>query len=215
MSILLGGVQALGSQAAEPPATSSAAKGGEHFLQQFISTALAENTSSQAVAVPPSPRKSSEAHDTVPPSLANQVPSELTAATKTMILALGAILGLLGLVAYLLRRYLLKPNPFGKRGTMLRVVARVNLAPKAAVALLEVPGKLLVVGVTGNAVTTLGEVPAVAAETAASEAKTTVAAFATTLDQHVRTLEKRDAAEDPLLQVSERIQRKVSRLKQL
>jgi flagellar biogenesis protein FliO len=66
-----------------------------------------------------------------------------------MVVALGAILGCLLLAAFLLRRYLFSQATFGKRATSLRVLARTHLTPKAVVALLEVPGKTLVIGVTG------------------------------------------------------------------
>jgi flagellar biogenesis protein FliO len=132
-----------------------------------------------------------------------------------MILALSAILGLLGAGGYVIRRYLLKPSVFGKRGNILRVVARVSITPKAAVALLEVPGKLLVIGVNGSMLTALGEIPVTALEQAESAEHTASDSFATALDQHTRAANASAPPEDPLVHMPEHIQRKVSRLKQL
>jgi flagellar biogenesis protein FliO len=133
----------------------------------------------------------------------------------TMILALGGVLCLLGAGTYVIRHYLLKPNLFAKRGNLLRVLARINLTPKASVALLEVPGKLLVIGVTGSTLTTLGDLDAADININDTEAQTSSTSFAATLEQYDQTPDAQEPHDDPLLQVPKHIQRKVSRLKQL
>jgi flagellar biogenesis protein FliO len=74
-----------------------------------------------------------------------------------MVLSLGGILGLLVLGGYVIRRFWLDQTFLGKRTPMMRVLARVNITPKAGVALLEVPGKVLVIGLTGSTMVALGE----------------------------------------------------------
>jgi flagellar protein FliO/FliZ len=197
------------SRAAEPPAQPSPPGETpqnlqEQFLQHFISQSL------QPEAMPPGvtsratqERASVPAHDT----------HELTAAATKMVLSLGVVVLLLIGGAYLVRRYLLQQPPLGRRGQVLRVVAKVPLTPKTAVVLVEVPGKVLVVGVAGTALTALGEVApeALGRQTQEPEA----AAFAATLDRHVRNLEAQQGADDVLLHVPEAIQKKVNGLKRL
>src|SRR4030095_6966079 len=103
----------------------------------------------------------------------------------------------------------------GKRGEFLRVMGRVNLTPKAAVALLEVPGQLLVIGITGSTLTALGGVAGPALEPPATSATSSSASFAETLDQETLTLPEQTHTVDSLLHVPEAIQRMVSGLKQL
>jgi flagellar biogenesis protein FliO len=132
-----------------------------------------------------------------------------------MVLSLAAILGCLLLVAYVIRRYLLSSAPFGKRAKALRVIARTHLTPKAVVALLEVPGKTLVIGVTGSTLVTLGEVVMPTENHEVASAAAPNISFAATLDQSAQELNGTDQGDETLLHVSERIQRKISRLKQL
>jgi flagellar biogenesis protein FliO len=132
-----------------------------------------------------------------------------------MVLALGAMLGCLLLAAYGLRRYLLSRTTSGKRTMALRVLARTHLTPKAVVALLEVPGKTLVIGVTGSTLVSLGEISMDTAHQDAPPSDATGASFAVALEQSANALSPAGPEDDTLLQVSERIQRKVSRLKQL
>jgi flagellar biogenesis protein FliO len=135
----------------------------------------------------------------------------------TMVFSLGAILGCLLIAAYLVRRYLFSPATAGKRAASLRVLARTHITPKAVVALLEVPGKTLVIGVTGSTLVTLGEV-VTDPDSASKEApalSTNGTSFAIALEQSANEDSAAESADETLWQVSERIQRKVSRLKQL
>jgi hypothetical protein len=121
----------------------------------------------------------------------------------------------------------------GKRPHPLRVVARAHITPKAAVALVEVPGKLLVVGVSGSTLVPLGEVATEAAVQPQPAPETAPPTFAAALEQHVQALEPPVACSVPLaeepepqappsepedhafVQWSAQIQRKLSQLKQL
>jgi flagellar biogenesis protein FliO len=132
-----------------------------------------------------------------------------------MVLSLVAILGSLLVAAYLTRRYFLSQSPFGKRALPLRVLGRTSLTPKALVALVEVPGKTLVIGVTGSTIVSLGEVVMNTQSHAAASVTPPTASFAAALEQSTQTLNDAEQGDETLLQVSERIQRKVSRLKQL
>jgi flagellar biogenesis protein FliO len=134
-----------------------------------------------------------------------------------MVFSLGAILGCLLIAAYLVRRYLFSQTTSGKRAASLRVLARTHLTPKAVVALLEVPGKTLVIGVTGSTLVTLGEV-VMDPDTERQEAptiSTNGTSFAMALEQSANEGHDAESGDETLWQVSERIQRKVSRLKQL
>jgi flagellar biogenesis protein FliO len=141
--------------------------------------------------------------------------SELTSVAMQMVLALGGILSCLLAGGYFLRRYFLPHTPPGKRGDLLRVLGRVNLTPKATVALLEVPGKLLVIGITSSTLTALGEVAGTALDVPATSVTSSSASFADTLDQETLPVTGQTHTVDPLLHVPEAIQRMVSGLKRL
>jgi flagellar biogenesis protein FliO len=137
------------------------------------------------------------------------------------------------------RRFFLTQQPFGKRAHPLRVLARAYITPKVAVALLEVPGKLLVVGVTGSTLVSLGEVATEAVELPQPETAAQPLGFAAALAQSVQALAQPRSAEPPpealpapgeqdpeaepepgqgeqaFLRLSEQIQRRLSTLKQL
>jgi len=141
------------SHAAEPAAPAPAVQNmpqppnGERFLQNVIGQSLAQgNPAPAAPTAPPSPGPQSA----VPSPQPVQATGDLTAATLKMVLSLGGILGLLALGGYMIRRFWLDQTFLGKRTPMMRVLARVNITPKAGVALLEVPGKVLVIGLTGS-----------------------------------------------------------------
>src|SRR5262244_1720384 len=157
---LLVGREATVSHAAEPAAPTPVAQSmpqppnGERFLQNVISQSLGQGSPAPvAPPAPPSPGPQSAVPSTQPP----QVTGDLAAATLKMVLSLGGILGLLVLGGYVIRRFWLDQTFLGKRTPMMRVLARVNITPKAGVVLLEVPGKVLVIGLTGNAIVALGE----------------------------------------------------------
>ena len=73
------------------------------------------------------------------------------------VVALGLVLSLMGGAVLFLRRYM--PSVAG--GSTLnpvRVIGRVGLGPKQAIVLLQLPGRILVVGSAGGQLTTLAEI---------------------------------------------------------
>jgi flagellar biogenesis protein FliO len=149
-----------------------------------------------------------------------------------MILVLSLLLGFLLVAAYLIRRYLL-PQGLTKRGTPIRVLTRVNVTPKATIALVEVPGKVLVVGITSQTLTTLGELekedPGVLLQQRGTGTQAEIlptqknakildeeTVFSATLDHQTHALDRfREEQEENILKVTEEIQKKVSGLKKL
>jgi flagellar biogenesis protein FliO len=206
------------SHAAEPAAPAPAVQSmpqppnGERFLQNVISQSLAQgNPAPAAPTAPPSPGPQSA----VPSPQPVQATGDLTAATLKMVLSLGGILGLLALGGYVIRRFWLDQTFLGKRTPMMRVLARVNITPKAGVALLEVPGKVLVIGLTGSTMVALGELTTATVPPLERTPVETPSSFASTLDTSTESLVDEEKGADVLLKVSEAIQQKMRRLKQL
>jgi flagellar biogenesis protein FliO len=125
------------------------------------------------------------------------------------------MLGLLVLGGYVIRRFWLDQTFLGKRTPMMRVLARVNITPKAGVALLEVPGKVLVIGLTGSTMVALGELPTATLPPREHPPVETLSSFASALDTSTGNLPDEEKDADALLKVSEAIQQKIRRLKQL
>jgi flagellar biogenesis protein FliO len=206
------------SHAAEPAAPMPAVQSmpqppnGERFLQNVISQSLGQGSPTPAVpTAPPSPGPQSA----VPSSQPLQATGDLTAATLKMVLSLGGILGLLVLGGYVIRRFWLDQTFLGKRTPMMRVLARVNITPKAGVALLEVPGKVLVIGLTGSAMVALGELSTATTPPLGQPPVETPSSFASALDMSTGSLADEEKGAAALLKVSEAIQQKMRRLKQL
>jgi flagellar biogenesis protein FliO len=206
------------SHAAESAAPMPAAQSmpqppnGERFLQNVISQSLGQGSPAPAVpTAPPSPGPQSA----VPSAQPLQATGDLTAATLKMVLSLGGILGLLVLGGYVIRRFWLDQTFLGKRTPMMRVLARVNITPKAGVALLEVPGKVLVIGLTGSAMVALGELSTTTTPPLDQPPVETPSAFASALDMSTGSLADEEKGAAALLKVSEAIQQKMRRLKQL
>jgi flagellar biogenesis protein FliO len=184
---------------------------GERFLQNVISQSLGQGSPAPAApTAPPSPGPQS-----VVPSPPVQATGDLTAATLKMVLSLGGILGLLVLGGYVIRRFWLDQTFLGKRTPMMRVLARVNITPKAGVALLEVPGKVLVIGLTGSTMVALGELTTATVPSLERPPVEAPSSFASTLDTSTGSLADEEKGADALLKVSEAIQQKMRRLKQL
>jgi len=206
------------SQAAEPAAPTPAAQSvpqppnEERFLQNIISQSLGQGSpASVAPTALPSPGPQSAAPDAQPP----QATGDLTAATLKMVLSLGGILGLLVLGGYVIRRFWLDQTFLGKRTPMMRVLARVNITPKAGVALLEVPGKVLVIGLTGSTMVALGELSTTTSPAFERPPVETPSSFVSALDTSTGSLADEEKGADTMLKVSEVIRQKMRRLKQL
>lgn len=220
LGALIGGPASDVGAATPQPASPSKAVAEERFLQQFINRALDQKDSAPKGSDTATRDATASRRDPepVPPlklSNTDRLQLQYKTVPTTMVMALGVTLAILGISVYLARRYLFKPRLFGKRENPLRVVARVNLTPKAAVTLLEAPGKLLVVGVTGTTLTALGEIPLAPVDGKTGRDPDRSISFATTLDQQSESGVEPSAVDASLLRVSERIQRKVSGLKQL
>jgi flagellar biogenesis protein FliO len=206
------------SHAAEPVAPMPAVQSmpqppnGERFLQNVISQSLGQGSPAPvAPTAPPSPGPQSA----VPSAQPLQATGDLTAATLKMVLSLGGILGLLVLGGYVIRRFWLDQTFLGKRTPMMRVLARVNITPKAGVALLEVPGKVLVIGLTGSAMVALGELSTTTTPPLDQPPVETPSSFASALDMSTGSFADEEKGAAALLKVSEAIQQKMRRLKQL
>src|SRR5215475_949115 len=204
--------------AAEPAAPVPAAQSmpqppnGERFLQNVISQSLGQGSPAPvAPTAPPSPGPQAA----VPSPQPVQATGDLTAATLKMVLSLGSILGLLVLGGYVIRRFWLDQTFLGKRTPMMRVLARVNITPKAGVALLEVPGKVLVIGLTGSTMVALGELPTATTPALERPPVEMPSSFASALDTSTGSLADEEKSADTMLKVSEVIQQKMRRLKQL
>src|SRR4029450_11021282 len=175
------------SQAAEPTAPVPAVQSmpqppnGERFLQNVIGQSLGQGNPAPAVR-------------TAPP----QATGDLTAATLKMVLSLGGLLRLLILGGYVIRRFWLDQTFLGKRTPMMRVLARVNITPKAGVALLEVPGKVLVIGLTGNAMVALGELSTATIPPLDQHPVETPSSFASALDMSTGSLADEEKGADAL-----------------
>jgi flagellar biogenesis protein FliO len=217
LSLVVAG-EATVSHAAEPATPTPAGQSipqppnQERFLQNFISQSLGQGSPAPvAPTAPPPPSPQS----TVPTPQPPQATGDLTAATLKMVLSLGGILGLLVVGGYVIRRYWLDQTFLGKRTPMMRVLARVNITPKAGVALLEVPGKVLVIGLTGNTMVALGELTTATTLPLERPPVEPPSSFASALDTSTGSLADEEKGADVLLKVSEAIQQKMRRLKQL
>jgi flagellar biogenesis protein FliO len=185
---------------------------GERFLQNVISQSLGQGSPAPvAPTAPPPPGPQSS----VPSPQPVQATGDLTTATLKMVLSLGGMLGLLVLGGYVIRRFWLEQTFLGKRTPMMRVLARVNITPKAGVALLEVPGKVLVIGLTGSTMVALGDLSTATIPLRAHSPVETPSSFASALDTSAGSLADEERGADALLKVSEAIQQKIRRLKQL
>jgi flagellar biosynthetic protein FliO len=72
------------------------------------------------------------------------------------LLALGAVLALIFAVMIVVRRYV--PSVRAMSGGALKVISRVHLSPKQSVALVQVGPRLILIGVTPDRLTPLGEI---------------------------------------------------------
>lgn len=223
----------LRGEAAENPVSSSAFGGQrnprEQFLKHFITPSPSEET-----PVSVSPVDSQPATGAVSPSTEpSVVPGDFTSSLTTMLLSLALLSSFLLIGAYLVRHHFFRSTFQGRRGQQIRVLNRVNITPKATIALVEIPGKVLVVGITGQSLTTLSEIPRLEgqeeqhhtpepeghAENLKETRKDSPAehsSFAATLAQEIEGYDTgRNSQDEAILRVAEAIQKKVSGLKKL
>ncbi len=74
-----------------------------------------------------------------------------------MLIALGIVLGGLLVVFYLMKRYL-KRDVGGPNGQLIRVIANRYIGVKKNIALVEVPGSILVIGVSNDKISLLTKI---------------------------------------------------------
>jgi flagellar protein FliO/FliZ len=86
----------------------------------------------------------------------NSAPDMITGAFQ-MLTALGIVLGGLILVLYFMKRYL-KRDGGGSSGQLIKVIANQYIGVKKNIALIEVPGSILVVGVSNDKISMLTKI---------------------------------------------------------
>jgi flagellar biosynthetic protein FliO len=86
----------------------------------------------------------------------NASPDMLTTALK-MFAALAAVLGAMFVVYYFTRR-LSKFDRYGSKDKLVRVVANKFIGVKKNICLVEIPGSVLVLGVTNDRITLLSQI---------------------------------------------------------
>jgi len=82
---------------------------------------------------------------------------DLLAASLKMILSLGLVLALLFAMVVLLKRFLKRDSAF-QRDKLIRVVSNQFVGVKKSVSLVEIPGAILVLGITNDRITLLSEI---------------------------------------------------------
>ena len=82
---------------------------------------------------------------------------DVVSSTLQMLMALGIVLGGLLVVFYLLKRYL-KRDAGGAKRQLIRVIASQYIGIKKNIALVEVPGTILVVGISNDKISLLTKI---------------------------------------------------------
>lgn len=86
----------------------------------------------------------------------NAAPDVLSSAMQ-MLAALGVVLGGLLVAFYLMKRFL-KRDALGSQGRLIRIIASQYLGIKKNIAMVEVPGSILVVGVSNDKISLLTKI---------------------------------------------------------
>jgi flagellar biogenesis protein FliO len=196
----------------------------ELFLQHFISRSLKPEIKSPKeergnLQLSRGADVSTPAKSLSLPALKSQ-PSTVTTAAVKMILSLGGILLVLVAIAYFIRRSNLVSGGSGKAGAILRVTARAPITAKSMVAVVEVSGKSILLGVTGTSLTMLAEIPMHDKDTlhgkdTLEEVDKSSGTFEASLEQYAKKAGLPKESEVNFLTVQEAIQKKVSNLKRL
>ncbi len=93
--------------------------------------------------------------------LGNDLSSEdsgLFSASLKMASTLGLVLGLMFIVFHLFKKFGLKNSVFGGEGKPIKVLSTGFLAPRKSIALVEVAGDILVVGISNDQISLLGNI---------------------------------------------------------
>ena len=83
---------------------------------------------------------------------------DLFSASLKMVSTLGLVLGLMFVVFYLVKKFGLKNSVFGGEGKPIKVLSTGFLAPRKSIALVEVAGDVLVIGISNDQISLLGNV---------------------------------------------------------
>lgn len=82
---------------------------------------------------------------------------DLVSTSIKMLSALGIVLGGMLLLFYFMKRYLKRDLP-GSKGRLIRVLATSYMGVKKHISLIEVPGSVLVVGITNDRISLLSKI---------------------------------------------------------
>lgn len=83
---------------------------------------------------------------------------DLFSASLKMVYTLGLVLGLMFIIFYLFKKFGLKNSVFGGEGKPIKVLSTGFLAPRKSIALVEVAGDVLVIGISNDQISLLGNV---------------------------------------------------------
>ena len=86
----------------------------------------------------------------------NSAPNVISGAFQ-MLTALGIVLGGLLVIFYLMKRYV-KRDPAGTNGRLIQVIASQYIGIKKNIALVKVPGTILVVGISNDRISLLTKI---------------------------------------------------------
>jgi len=83
---------------------------------------------------------------------------DLFSASLKMVYTLGLVLGLMFVIFHLFKKFGLKNSVFGGEGKPIKVLSTGFLAPRKSIALVEVAGDVLVIGISNDQISLLGNV---------------------------------------------------------
>ncbi len=83
---------------------------------------------------------------------------DLFSASLKMVYTLGLVLGLIFVIFHLFKKFGLKNSVFGGEGKPIKVLSTGFLAPRKSIALVEVAGDVLVIGISNDQISLLGNV---------------------------------------------------------
>jgi len=83
---------------------------------------------------------------------------DLFSASLKMVYTLGLVLGVMFIIFHLFKRFGLKNSVFGGEGKPIKVLSTGFLAPRKSIALVEVAGDVLVIGISNDQISLLGNV---------------------------------------------------------
>jgi flagellar biosynthetic protein FliO len=84
--------------------------------------------------------------------------TDLFSASLKMVYTLGLVLGLMFVIFHLFKKFGLKNSVFGGEGKPIKVLSTGFLAPRKSIALVEVAGDVLVIGISNDQISLLGNV---------------------------------------------------------